>query len=37
VNHEGEEWWYELSPHETIENSVDALERQLAAAIRRDE
>ena len=37
VNHEGEEWWYELAPHETVENSVDALERQLAAAIRRDE
>jgi hypothetical protein len=36
VNHAGEEWWYELSPHEAVENSVDALERQLAAAIRRD-
>jgi hypothetical protein len=37
VNHAGEEWWYELSPHESVENSVDALERQLAAAIRRAE
>ncbi len=37
VNHAGEEWWYELAPHEAIENSVDALERQLAAAMRRDE
>ncbi len=35
VNHAGEEWWYELAPHEAVENSVDALERQLAAAIRR--
>jgi hypothetical protein len=37
VNPAGEEWWYELAPHEAIENSVDALERQLAAAMRRDE
>lgn len=36
VNHAGEEWWYELAPHEAVENSVDALERQLAAAMRRD-
>ncbi len=34
VNHAGEEWWYELAPHEAVENSVDALERQLAAAMR---
>jgi hypothetical protein len=36
VNHAGEEWWYELAPHEAVETSVDALERQLAAATRRD-
>ncbi|HJU68652.1 MAG TPA: hypothetical protein VJ650_10450 [Gemmatimonadaceae bacterium] len=35
VNRAGEEWWYELAPHEAAENSVDALERQLAAAVRR--
>ena len=37
VNHAGEEWWYELAPDEAAENSVDALERQLAAAVRRAE
>lgn len=37
VNPAGEEWWYELAPHESAENSVDALERQLAAAVRRAE
>ena len=37
VNHAGEEWWYELAPNEAAENSVDALERQLAAAVRRAE
>ena len=36
VNHAGEEWWYELAPDESAENSVDALERQLAAAVRAD-
>ena len=35
VNHAGEEWWYELAPDESAENSADALERQLAAAVRR--
>ena len=35
VNHAGEEWWYELSPDETPEFSVAALERQLAAAVRQ--
>jgi hypothetical protein len=34
VNHAGEEWWYELAPNEAAENSVAALERQLAAAVR---
>lgn len=37
VNHAGEEWWYELAPDESAEDSVDALERQLAAAVRRAE
>lgn len=37
VNHAGEEWWYEFSPNEAVEDSVDALERQLAAATRRDQ
>lgn len=37
VNHAGEEWWYELAPNESAEYSVDALERQLAAAVRRGE
>ena len=36
VNHRGDEWVYELAPHETGENSVAALERQLASAVRRD-
>jgi hypothetical protein len=36
VNHEGHEWVYEIAPHEAAENSVDALERQLASAVRRD-
>lgn len=35
VNHAGEEWWYELAPNESAEDSADALERQLAAAVRR--
>jgi hypothetical protein len=35
VNHAGEEWWYELAPDEAADNSPDALERQLAAAMRR--
>lgn len=34
VNHAGEEWWYELAPHEAVEDSAAALERQLAAATR---
>ena len=37
VNRAGEEWWYELAPHEAVENSADALERQLAAATRHDD
>lgn len=36
VNHVGEEWWYELSPDEEKESSAAALQRQLAAAVRRD-
>jgi len=36
VNDEGHEWVYQLAPHEGEENSVAALERQLASAVRRD-
>lgn len=34
INEEGEEWHYALEPHEADEISADALERQLANAVR---
>jgi hypothetical protein len=34
INEEGEEWRYALEPHEADEVSADALERQLANAVR---
>lgn len=36
VNDAGEEWHYPLASHEAAETSADALERQLAHAVRHD-
>jgi hypothetical protein len=37
VNHAGEEWWYELPVEEVGEYSPSVLERQLSAAVRRED
>jgi hypothetical protein len=36
VNDVGEEWWYQLSSSDIEEDTPAALERQLAAAVKRD-
>ena len=36
VNDVGEEWWYQLSVGDAEEETAAALERQLAAAVKRD-